>query len=356
MKNKLILVVTIAFFLVFSVWNLIGEKAVYSESERRRLEKFPELSMESLINGEFSEGLETYAADHFPLRDYWRGVKAFAKTTVLRQKDNNGLYSVGNHLGKIEYPMNISMLEYANDRFENISIPEETKVYFAIVPDKNRYLAQEKNHLSLDYEALTTHMIEAMPWAKYIEVADLLELDDYYYTDTHWRQERIVDVAERLVKSMDSAGKSKSWDYTMVDPDISFFGVLAGQAARNVTPDKMYYLTNETIDAMTVEGANAVYDMEKALGRDAYEMYLSGNQPVITIKNPTIHNGKRLIMFRDSFGSAIAPILAQEYSETILVDLRYVPSEQAKELVEYHNADVLFLYSTLLLNNSLAIK
>ena len=29
-----------------------------------------------------------------------------------------------------------------------------------------------------------------------------------------------------------------------------------------------------------------MYNMEKARGKDPYEMFLSGNQPLITIKNP----------------------------------------------------------------------
>ena len=77
---------------------------------------------------------------------------------------------------------------------------------------------------------------------------------------------------------------------------------------------------------------------------------------MVNIRNPKNPDGKRLIIFRDSFGSSIAPLLAEGYSEIVLVDLRYINSEILGEYVDFENADVLFLYSTILLNNSLAMK
>lgn len=74
------------------------------------------------------------------------------------------------------------------------------------------------------------------------------------------------------------------------------------------------------------------------------------------ITNPANPEGKRLVVFRDSFGSSIAPLLAQGYSEVVLLDLCYVNSAFVGQLVDFQNADVLFLYSTLLLNNSLSMK
>ena len=103
-------------------------------------------------------------------------------------------------------------------------------------------------------------------------------------------------------------------------------------------------------------GADAVYDMKKATGRDPYEMFLSGNQPVITIENPLNDSGKRLVIFRDSFGSSLAPLLIEAYSEIVLVDLRYISSDKLGEYVGFEGADVLFLYSTTMLNNSLGMK
>ena len=47
-----------------------------SEVENRTLARLPEFSWEALKDGSFTEGVEEYFADQFPLRDQWTVVKA----------------------------------------------------------------------------------------------------------------------------------------------------------------------------------------------------------------------------------------------------------------------------------------
>ena len=62
------------------------------------------------------------------------------------------------------------------------------------------------------------------------------------------------------------------------------------------------------------------------------------------------------IIFRDSFASSLAPLLLEEYSKISLVDLRYMRLEDLGQFIEFKGQDVLFLYSTLLINNSNVLK
>ena len=96
--------------------------------------------------------------------------------------------------------------------------------------------------------------------------------------------------------------------------------------------------------------------MEKAQGKDPYEMFLSGPKSLMTIENPGAAAGKRLIIFRDSFGSSVAPLLIEGYGEITLVDIRYLSSDMLGNFIDFDNSDVLFLYSTLVLNNSVTLK
>ena len=63
-----------------------------------------------------------------------------------------------------------------------------------------------------------------------------------------------------------------------------------------------------------------------------------------------------LIVFRDSFGSSLAPLLVQGYARVTLVDIRYLQPELLGQLLDFHGQDVLLLYSTLVLNSAGAIK
>ena len=96
----------------------------------------------------------------------------------------------------------------------------------------------------------------------------------------------------------------------------------------------------------------AVYDMEKAEGNDLYEMFLSGPRSLLVIDNPSADTDKELIIFRDSFGSSIAPLFIEAYSKITLVDIRYISPAYLGRFIEFDGQDVLFLYSTLVLNNS----
>ena len=89
---------------------------------------------------------------------------------------------------------------------------------------------------------------------------------------------------------------------------------------------------------------------------DPYSYFLSGPSALITIETPNAASDKELILFRDSFGSAIAPLFLEEYARITLVDTRYIRSAFLGEYITFDNQDILFLYSTMLLNESATLK
>ena len=101
---------------------------------------------------------------------------------------------------------------------------------------------------------------------------------------------------------------------------------------------------------------NKIYDMEKTTGNDMYEIFLGGSKSLISIENPNAKTDRELVMFRDSFGSSIAPLLAEDYAKITLVDIRYLPVERIGNYIDFKDQDVLFLYSTSVLNHSETLK
>ena len=67
---------------------------------------------------------------------------------------------------------------------------------------------------------------------------------------------------------------------------------------------------------------------------------------------------KKLIVFRDSYGSSIIPFLAENYHEILVLDLRYVKFDNLQNLdIDLTNPDdVLFIYSINVINNSFSLK
>jgi hypothetical protein len=133
------------------------------------------------------------------------------------------------------------------------------------------------------------------------------------------------------------------------------------EQALPMAPDTLRYLESDLLNRCQVynyetDKYGAVYDMTKLEGADLYEVFLSGPVSMLRIENPQATTDRELILFRDSFGSSLAPLLVQGYKTVTLVDLRYVSSAMLDRFMDFHGQDVLFLYSTLVLNNSLQMR
>lgn len=361
-KNCAVLVLILGFLFGAFLWGCFTPDAATSDSERRPLAQMPLLSAKGVWDGSFMEQFEEYAMDQFPYRDGFRRIKAHTAFDLMRQKDVNGVYVSEGYASKLEYPENEGAIERAAEKFqylyERYLTGESIRVYLSVVPDKNYFLAQEGGYPAMDYENLIEMLREKTLFAQYIDITDTLSLDCYYHTDAHWRQESLLGTAGRLAAGM---GAALAEDYAVNTLERPFYGAYCGQSALPLQADVLRYLTNETIESCEVydyeTGATAgVYDWKKAEGRDAYELFLSGSKSLLAIKNPNAQTERRLILFRDSFGSSIAPLLIETYSEIVLVDIRYISSATLGNFIRFENCDVLFLFSTLALNNSVTMK
>lgn len=357
-----IIICTLACTLVLSGFLLcvLLPKEDYSFSERRELKDFPEVSVSSLLTGKFMDSFEDYAVDNFPFRDTFRSIKAYFSYYILGQKDNNKIYVHDGYIASMDYPYDKASVDYAASRFGYIynKYFKDSDVFLSVIPDKNVFLAKEAGVLSFDSKRLVEDIRESMPYAEYIDIFPTLSIDDYYKTDSHWRQDRIEDTAQALA---DGLGIKLTGNRAAVSSSLPFYGVYYGQAALKLEADSITYLTSSAIEKMTAyDGQNnkaiPVYDTNRIEGKDPYETFLSGPLSLITVDNPEADTEKELIIFRDSFSSAIAPLLAEGYRKVTLVDIRYMNPDYICSLLDFKNKDVLFLYSTAILNNSETIK
>ena len=364
MKNKLTVLIFAYVLGALTLACFLKPDTIYSEGERRPLAESPRFTLEALISGEYMKSFETYVTDQFPVREKLRTIKSLFSSYVFNKKDNNGLFVADGHISKIEYPQNTEMTEYAKDRFHYLynsyMKDKDVNIYLSLIPDKNFFLAEKNGYPSLDYQKFINDFKDKMDYMEYIDVTNLLSIDDYYKTDSHWKQDKIKDVAKFLLNSM---GTDSNAEYKENLLDNPFNGVYKGQSALPFKSDTIKYLTNDILDNCIVTYYDSgtgvkgdIYNMEKAYGKDPYEMFLSGTSALIEIENPTAKTDKELLLFRDSFGSSIAPLLVAGYKKVTVVDIRYIQSSFLGNFIEFSNQDVLFLYSTTLINNSMAMR
>ncbi len=362
-KDRIIVILLAGFMFGMSILGIITPDDEYSSSERRKLAQMPSVTVKNIISGKFMTDFEDYTTDQFPLRDFFRKIKAVAEINILGKKDNNGLYEYEGYLAEMQYPLDSESIKNATEKFtaiyEKYLTGSEGRIYLSVIPDKNYFLAEDSGHLSLDYELLASLTAEGMPFAEYIDIFPYLTIEDYYLTDTHWKQENIFDVAKALCDAM-GADFSEELIVTVYD-DIPFFGVYASQYALNEKYDGISFVSDEVIDSFEVydhENGKVipVYDVTKLTSEDPYEAYLGGPVSLVTIQNPSVQNDRELIIFRDSFASSLAPLISGGYSKVTLIDIRYLSSNVLGNFVEFGDADVLFMYSGMVLNSSETLK
>lgn len=360
--KKIGLFVILVLWLVLCVTAWARPSDEISESERRKLQQFPAVSVKELLSGDWMEDFESYTLDQFPLRDAFRRVKALTHYNLLGQKDNNGIYIADGYAAKLEYPLNEKSLNNALEKFQKIydKYLKGSKVIFSVVPDKGYFLAEANGYPAMDYEALMDTMAAGMPWAEFVDISGELTLESYYKTDTHWRQEKLLGVAQKLCEALES-DVFEQGELVREALKRPFYGVYYGQAALPMDAEQMYVMRHEILENCTVYNhengkTTGIYDWAKLESQDLYDVFLSGAAALLTIENPVGNPEKELIIFRDSYGSSLIPLLLKDYAKVTVIDTRYVTPDLLSRLVDFYGQDVLMLYSTLLLNNSFSLK
>ena len=351
LKNIIVSLTFTLFICIIFVINIFKKDNDISVSERRKLEQFPKFSLTSFTNGTFFKKFDTYTTDQFIKRDGFRTLKAILELKIRNNYKN--LYVNEDYIVEQLYPLDtesvnniVSKINFIKDNYLS-----NNNIYFSIIPDKNYFI--DNDNLKLDYN----NMIDILKKTniQYIDIFNELNLNNYYYTDSHWKEETLENVASKFSKEMDFITDN----YTVEDSSY-FKGVYASRLPIKVKEDKIKLLHNDIIDNATVydyetKEYTKIYNYDKLESLDKYDIYLGGAKALLEIETNSTSN-KELIVFRDSFGSSLIPLFTSGYKKIIVVDTRYISSKILKDFINFDNKDVLFIYSTSLINNSYTLK
>lgn len=363
-RNIACIVIFSAFILALGAACFLREPVQILVSERRKAAQMPEISAESVMDKSFFDDFEKYLTDQFPLRDGFRTVNAAIRMKLLRQTDNSKVYLADGHISEFQSTLSEKSVKNAADKlnsiYEKYIKDANAKVYYSVVPDKNFYLAEKNGFPSLDYNKMLEIYHSEIKNMEYIDIFDCLTAEDYYTTDSHWKQENLSAVVDRLSEKMGFEARPFS-DYK-AQKIADFEGVYAPRLALGKMSDEIITLSSDVTDSAKVfnletnKTTQGVYDMSKLSGYDKYEVYLSGAAAFLTVENTLAKEKKELVVFRDSFGSSLVPLMLEGYSKITVVDIRYISPQILGEYVDFTNCDVLFIYNTLILNQSNILK
>ena len=354
------IVVTIVFLItIISLFliNIIKKDTDISIAERRKLATMPELTTKSLFDGTYFKKFDSYVTDQFIERDTFRKIKIDIELST--KGEYNNLYMYDDYIVEEIFPLNTnsinnltSKINYIKDTYLN----DNSNIYYTIIPDKNYFV--NKGNLKLDYNKLQDMMKSNLTNLNYINIFDKLTLDNYYKTDTHWKEEDLFNVANTIANQM-------NFDITnnnnVVNTITTFKGSYAGRLSVTKDIDTIKTISNPSTLNSSVYNYETkkytdIYDYTKINSLDKYDIYLSGAVPIIDITNNNSSSDKELIVFRDSYGSSLIPLLIEGYKKITVIDIRYISSKILNKYIDFNDQDVLFMYSILTINNSFSIR
>lgn len=354
-------ILSLVFFLVL---NCITPDRKISTSENRELASFPEFTLSALLDGSYFTDLNSYISDQFVFRDGWISLKSKEERWQGR-KELSDIYigSSGYLLAKPTTPnysainktieaMNTFHKKHAKSKMSVMIVPNASQ----ILKDKLPQFTQVHNQLS-DIRYIRNGLT-SFTWLGAGEILRQHKNEYiYYHTDHHWTTIGAYDVYRGVAASL--GVKASTLKRYMISD--TFEGTLASQSGIHSTKDTVYvYKTDNThpyyVNYPELRKKSASCYDEAALKKsDQYQVFFGGNHPLVEI-NSTNHNGKNLMVFKDSYANSFIPFLIPYYEKIIMVDPRYYYDNLSSAIQEYNINSYLFLYSANTFVNDQVLK
>lgn len=370
MKEKLKRFIPAAVFLLFTfslcLLFFVMPKKDYSTHEKRYLAETPQLSVQSLLSGELvkavdgdsDKGSMGYVADHFPFRSFFVGLNSYYNLSFGNTADSDYYFGKDGYI--ITKPCDTSRID-TNIRVVN-NFAENIDVTLCVVPSAG-YILEDKlplNHTeypdSVVYKKLEDTLSENVQLVNlstdFKELYNSSSVPIYYKTDHHWTTPAAFYAYEKLsdVLGFDSVDEGEftkksyggfygttysSSGYFLSEPDI--LEVWENESTNSI-------VSIEITEGSVSETYTGMYFESHLEEDDMYPVFLDGNHALVRIQNSNAED-RKLLIIKDSYAHALAPFMAENYSEIVMVDMRYY-KENITELCEGEGiTDALVIYS-----------
>lgn len=354
-KQKEHIIIVSAFCLFIAIMLLcyiFVPKTDFSQLEKRYLKELPEISAQKILSGEFGNEIETYMADHMPLRDFFVGVNSYFELLTYQGRVSDVYLTKDNALVEAPVKMNEAGIEKNMKAINKFSDQLDIPVDFMLVPSSgwaSRNNISEPSNEYMDSENIEKIYSMCSPKLNTVNVTNQFDSPSMYYkTDHHWNSLGAYSAYESYMKAIGKPYRVK--DEFTVEKVEGFYGSTYSRAALWLTsPEEIELWTGSKNITVTNEadsmGHNGVFYKERLDETDKYTVFLDGNHSVVKIHNPQAKTKETILVVRDSYSNCLGGFLCETYENVILVDLRYY-KKPISELCKTEGADnVLICYS-----------
>ena len=352
MKKKITVILFATIMASISIVNILLPDTIFSQSENRYLQTFPEVTWDRFKSGELASDFEVYTSDQFIFRDDWVSVKTSAE--LLTGKKDNGrvyfgdeewIFSIEEPFSKDQYTKNIDFINTFLSYHSNLDFK------FMMVPSKSSIMNQYLPNYApvYDEKSLFDELQSDIKDAQFIDLFNVLNShsDDsiYFRTDHHWTSLGAYYAYEAY---SNKPSQIEGLNKTVLSND--FFGTDYRKANyKGISPDELLVLSNDTLDNLEFtlppsDETQPMFDTTYLNKGDKYAYYQGGNHGLMIIKG-LADNGKSLLVIKDSFANSMLHYLAQDFETITVVDLRYFNGKIDTIMQDDDFSDVLFIYN-----------
>lgn len=394
-NKQYVFYINIAIFmsLIFaiSIFNMLSPKdKTVSVVENRTLAKKPNLTVESVLSGEYSRDFENYFADNFAVRDNLVKIsKNIASLKGIKRNEEVALVDFdGQNVGGNSDEDNDSTVEAStkgnllilNDtvmelyKFNEVKsksyanmintvqskLDDNVKVYSLLAPVQIEFLTNKKYKNLSDSQLDGINFVNSnlsnkiIPVDAYTPIKDHINEYVYYRTDHHWTAlgayyaySGFASAADFDALPLDKFTKGEAPGF------LGHLSTVNPSETVNNNPDNVifynspaksdmdvYFYDKDTGEKKSYKGS--VISKSYIDGDQKYGVFLGGDFALGIIKTNSNQN-KKIMVIKDSYANAFIPFLLTNYSEIYVVDPRYY-KESIVDLVNENNInEVLFL-------------
>ena len=368
LRCKILIAVFLIFIFGFASAGFICKDRDFSEMENRNLAQFPEFSFEKLKSGDFTGGVESYMSDQVFLKDQLVSLKTDCERAVLKTYQNGAYFGkYGYYLQ--QYTENSLQIDknigYINDWAKKVQ--NNIPIDFILVPNAvsvlKDYLPQfavnDKQTDSLKHiENILSDRIWLLNAYEPLKIKADKGEQVFYKTDHHWTDAGANAVFEAYLSAKNESESDISFDNTINRKD--FYGTLYSKAPSAFAKPDTMILPDHSGAVHHVEyvkegkTADSLIDESFLDKKDKYAAFLGGNFARINIKSDNSAVNEKVLILKDSYANAMMPYLANQYSDLIVVDMRYYHFEEqtVSELVKNEDIDrVIMIYNMDFINS-----
>lgn len=348
----------ILLIVVFLISIFLPERS-FSEKENRVLASKPDLTISSLVSGQFEKKYETYVNDQFPMRDMWVELKAGTDLLMGKTRSNGVFLGKDGYLLEDFTPHLPDHIRATTEAMTTFAKAHSEITQYALIAPNAVNILKEKLPAAAPVKDQNIYLDELFSTLEQngiscIDVRNTLKENTnhqlYYHTDHHWTTQAAYFAYKEAASKMDLDTGICSYEQFPVTG--SFQGTLSAKSGfRSHEKEDIYVFLpkgdapSHVINYVDEQKKSAsFYASEQLNGRDKYAMFFNGNHPLVKISTPTKED-RTLLVLKDSYANCMVPFLAPHYRTIIMVDPRYY-YDDLEELIQVENVqEILYLYN-----------